>query len=126
MRLIIATKKIERSPYFNFHYLISIFPTIIRIGNDKTNKKLSKALATLFSIKASTIPITPKIGQIYIVTKPIGLKFPKKPNSKSFNIKLTTRHTTPIISVHKLLFFVLFINSSLFNIIIPYPRFFIK
>lgn len=82
------------------------------IGNANNNKKFKIALATLFSIKENTIPIIPIIGQIYIVTKPIGLKFPKKPNSKSFNIKAITRHTTPMMSVHTLLFFVLFINSS--------------
>lgn len=102
---------------------MSKFPKNITIGNANTNKKFKIALTTLFSIKEKTIPIIPKIGQIYTVTNPIGLRFPKKSNWKSFNIKAITRHTIPMISVHKLLFFVLFINSPpIFNIIISYLR----
>ena len=59
---------------------MSIFPTNITIGNANTNKKFKIALTTLFSIKEKTIPIIPKIGQIYTVTNPIGLRFPKKSN----------------------------------------------
>lgn len=59
---------------------MSKFPKNITIGNANTNKKFKIAFGTLFSIKEKTIPIIPKIGQIYIVTNPIGLRFPKKPN----------------------------------------------